>query len=248
MINNMKLSKITKSILKNSNIIPLLYSNLFYNSFNTLEHIYPKSYIKNISHNYDIHNIYTSNYNMNALRSNYKYSELNKKDKNIININGNLICKDERLFCPIDSDKGIIARALLYMKDSYGYKDFGNYTLYKEWNEIFRPEIKELFHNEYGYLYQGTRNKYIDMHYKNDFNYSYKINMIKEDIIFKLELLKKNGNEFKTFLEWKDIIDKWDEPQIVVDDNKILNPKSGRYVLKSGKVGKELVINQNKLN
>ena len=77
MINNMKLSKITKNILKNSNIIPLLYSNLFYNSFNTLEHIYPKSYIKNISHNYDIHNIYTSNYNMNALRSNYKYSELN---------------------------------------------------------------------------------------------------------------------------------------------------------------------------
>ena len=30
--------------------------------------------------------------------------------------------------------------------------------------------------------------------------------------------------------------------------NKILNPKTGKYVLKSGKVGKELVINQNKLN
>jgi hypothetical protein len=249
MILNMKLNKITKNFIKHSNIVPILYSNMFYTHLKTLEHIYPKSYINNIKHNSDIHNIFTTSYDMNALRSNYKYAEFNNNKKNIINICGNLICNEEKLFCPIDNDKGIIARVLLYMNDMYGYNDFGNYTLYKEWNNKFKPDIKELYHNEFGYLYQGVRNKYIDMHYKNDINYSYKSNMIKEDIILKLNILK---NEPKNYIEWEETINKMFLDENIENKNeneeRILNPKTGRYVLKSGKIGKELLINQVKSN
>jgi endonuclease I len=47
------------------------------------------------------------------------------------------------------------------MQDEYNYTNYGNNTLYKLWNKKYKPTIKEILHNEIGYLIQGKYNKYI---------------------------------------------------------------------------------------
>lgn len=155
----MKLSLITKHILRKCQLLPILYTNLYCNN-NTLEHIYPVSYMNHCTHRRDIHNIFTTSNHINQLRGNYEYNIINNK-KDIIIIENNIICKKTRLFYPREQDRGIIARAMLYMRDTYNYTDFGNYTLYNEWNIKYKPNKKELLHNEFGYIIQGNRNKFI---------------------------------------------------------------------------------------
>ena len=155
----MKLSLITKHIIRQCRLLPILYTNLYCNN-NTLEHIYPVSYMKHCAHRRDIHNIFTTSNYLNQLRGNYEFNII-KKNKRCIIIEDNIICKENKTFCPRIQDRGIIARAMLYMRDTYNYTDFGNYTLYKEWNKQYKPTKKELLHNEFAYIIQGNRNKFI---------------------------------------------------------------------------------------
>ena len=114
----MKLSYTTKLFLKKSALIPILYTTILNPHVKSLEHIYPKS-LCNKPHNKDIHNIYPTSYNLNFIRSNYNYSILNISEPDVININNNLISKKRQLFYPREQDRGIIARAILYMNHNY---------------------------------------------------------------------------------------------------------------------------------
>jgi len=152
----MKLTSATKMLLRKSPLLPMLYSNIILNT--SLEHIIPVSYMKNHIHARDIHNIYSTTEKMNQLRSNYNYNYLVNSGMNYEN---NLICKKIKIIYPREKDRGIIARSILYMQDEYNYTNYGNNTLYKLWNKKYKPTIKELLHNEIGYLIQGKYNKYI---------------------------------------------------------------------------------------
>lgn len=157
----MKLSTATKMILRKCPLLPILYTNVFFN--NTLEHIIPISYMKNHIHARDFHNIYVTTDKINQLRCNYVYDVL---PKSCYKYEDNIICKKNRIFYPRKKDRGIIARSLLYMRDEYNYTNFGNITLYEEWNKLYKPTRKEMIHNEIGYLIQGKQNKYISDYLK----------------------------------------------------------------------------------
>ena len=160
----MKLSAATKMILRKSPLLPLLYTNMLINT--TLEHVIPVSYMKNHVHARDFHNIYATSDKINQLRCNYEYGVL---PKSCYKYEDNIICKKNKIFYPRKQDRGIIARSILYMKDKYNYTNFGDITLYEEWNRQYRPTKKEIIHNEIGYLIQGNLNKYISNYtYKND--------------------------------------------------------------------------------
>ena len=116
----MKLSYTTKLFLKKSALIPILYTTILNPHVKSLDDIYPKS-LCNKPHNKDIHNIYPTSYNLNFIRSNYNYSILNISDSDVININNNLISKKRQLFYPREQDRGIVARAILYMNYNYNY-------------------------------------------------------------------------------------------------------------------------------
>lgn len=161
----MKLSAATKMILRKSPLLPLLYTNMVINT--TLEHIIPVSYMKNHVHARDFHNIYATTDKINQLRCNYEYGVL---PKSCYKYEDNIICKKNKIFYPRKQDRGIIARSILYMRDKYNYTNFGDMTLYEEWNKQYKPTKKEIIHNEIGYLIQGNLNKYISNYtsYKND--------------------------------------------------------------------------------
>lgn len=161
----MKLSAATKMILRKSPLLPLLYTNMVINT--TLEHIIPVSYMKNHIHARDFHNIYATTDKINQLRCNYEYGVL---PKSCYKYEDNIICKKNKIFYPRKQDRGIIARSILYMRDKYNYTNFGDMTLYEEWNKQYKPTKKEIIHNEIGYLIQGNVNKYISNYtsYKND--------------------------------------------------------------------------------
>lgn len=161
----MKLSAATKMILRKSPLLPLLYTNMVINT--TLEHIIPVSYMKNHIHTRDFHNIYATTDKINQLRCNYEYGVL---PKSCYKYEDNIICKKNKIFYPRKQDRGIIARSILYMRDKYNYTNFGDMTLYEEWNKQYKPTKKEIIHNEIGYLIQGNLNKYISNYtsYKND--------------------------------------------------------------------------------
>ena len=162
----MKLSYTTKLFLKKSALIPILYTTILNQHVKSLEHIYPKS-LCNKPHNKDIHNIYPTSYNLNFIRSNYNYSILNISDSDVININNNLISKKRQLFYPRKEDRGIVARAILYMNYNYNYNKFENLEMYLEWNNKYKPTFNEYIHNEFAYKIQGNRNIFIDQHIKN---------------------------------------------------------------------------------
>lgn len=160
----MKLSAATKMVLRKSPLLPLLYTNMLINT--TLEHIIPVSYMRHHIHARDFHNIYATTDKINQLRCNYEYGVL---PKSCYKYEDNIICKKNKIFYPRKQDRGIIARSILYMRDKYNYTNFGDMTLYEEWNIQYRPTQKEIIHNEIGYLIQGNLNKYISNYtYKND--------------------------------------------------------------------------------
>ena len=160
----MKLSTATKMILRKSPLLPLLYTNMLINT--TLEHVIPVSYMKNHVHARDFHNIYATTDKINQLRCNYEYGVL---PKSCYKYEDNIICKKNKIFYPREKDRGIIARSILYMRDKYNYTNFGDMTLYEEWNIKYKPTKKEIIHNEIVYLIQGNLNKYISNYtYKND--------------------------------------------------------------------------------
>lgn len=199
----MRLSSFSKQFIRLSNLIPLLYTSHFCTYMNTLEHVYPRCLTNQNIHNRDIHNIFATTYTMNSLRSNFTFDILDPKSLDVINLDNTLISRNRKIIYPSPNDRGVIARAVLYMRTTYNYSDLGNYSLYSEWDHNFKPTIKECIHNELAYLVQGTRNIYIDKHYKNDKKYIETLIMIKKEIMRLLE----NKEHKPCYIHWEKILD-----------------------------------------
>jgi endonuclease I len=156
-----------KEILKNNKLLPILYnenSNII-----SIEHIYPKCFL-NKDHFSDFHNTFRSSKKINNLRSNYMFSDL----KNITWIHihdNNYISHKYKLFNPRDCDKGIIARAMLYMTYQYNYKILMDKRILYNWCMNYKPTIHENLHNFNGKKIQGNFNPFISKFYDKDYDY-----------------------------------------------------------------------------
>ena len=120
----------------------------------TAEHIFPQSYTRYYRKaNKDMHNIYLTNYYTNNLRSNKKFSHF---------INENI---SKRIYIPCNYSRGIIARALVYMKYTYPLLNLSkiiDYNIIILWNELYPPTEYEFKKNNIIFKYQGNKNIFIE--------------------------------------------------------------------------------------
>lgn len=180
-----------KSIRNYINNGNLLAWDIYNNSLNfnlideiyTIEHIWPKSFLRNnINSKYDLHNIGITNGFYNVHRSNYRFTDKSpiiyslyklNNNKITIQINDNLNLDIEnynyknsalKIFIPIKSSRGQIARSILYMSKLYGTNNLNKIidenTLHK-WNKEYPPTKKEKIRNKQIYKLQGNKNPYI---------------------------------------------------------------------------------------
>lgn len=148
------------SLLKDCYITPVLYSDTTANG-TTFEHIYPKCFLNKTSKD-DLHNIFLADSYFNSLRSNYIFS--NKRIG--LNLYDNYICHDRRVFTPRDKDKGIIARALLYMEDTYQLEPMMSRRILLKWCKKEPPCLREYIRNKIILKIQGRENNYITNSYE----------------------------------------------------------------------------------
>ena len=147
--------------------------NLEKNQLLTAEHIVPQSYIKSFDNaKFDIHNIYLTTSNINTHRSNYKYCDESKllfdKDNNLLDYDYDPIINYKnnklKMFIPIATSRGIIARSIAYMKIIYTELSIENIidldTLIK-WNTQYPPSQLEKEKNILIYETQGNYNEFI---------------------------------------------------------------------------------------
>ena len=180
-----------KSIRNYINNGNLLAWDLYNNSNNnwiksniyTIEHICPKSFLKkNRNSKYDLHNLGITDSFYNVHRSNYKYSDkspviysLYKLNNNKITIqindNSNLDIKHYnyknsalKIFIPVESSRGEIARSILYMSNLYDnnikIKLIDEKILHK-WNIDYPPSKREKERNLQIFKLQGNINPFI---------------------------------------------------------------------------------------
>ena len=154
--------KTIKQYYYENNIYVDLYNELNrsdlvnYTKYNdlTAEHIFPQSYTRSYRKaNKDMHNIYLTNYYTNNLRSNKKFSHF---------INENI---SKRIYIPCNYSRGIIARALVYMKYTYPLLNLSkiiDYNIIILWNELYPPTEYELKKNNIISKYQGNKNIFIE--------------------------------------------------------------------------------------
>tara|TARA_E500000178_G_scaffold61404_1_gene58088 strand:- start:265 stop:951 length:687 start_codon:yes stop_codon:yes gene_type:complete len=145
--------------------------NIEKNQLLTAEHIVPQSYIKSFDNaKFDMHNIYLTTSNINTHRSNYKYYDESKlfhaKDNNLLHYDPIINYKNNKLkmFIPIATSRGIIARSIAYMKIIYTELSIENIidldTLIK-WNNQYPPSQLEKEKNILIYQIQGNYNEFI---------------------------------------------------------------------------------------
>ena len=154
--------KTIKQYYYENNIYVDLYNELNkselvnYTKYNdlTAEHIFPQSYTRYYRKaNKDMHNIYLTNYYTNNLRSNKKFSHF---------INENV---SKKIYIPCNYSRGIIARALVYMKYTYPLLNLSkiiDYNIIILWNELYPPTEYELKKNNIISKYQGNKNIFIE--------------------------------------------------------------------------------------
>ena len=153
------------------------------NNIYTIEHIWPKSFLKNhLLSKYDLHNLAITNGFYNVHRSNYKYSDsspiiysLYKLNNDMVTIKineNNLNCKTYnykncalKIFIPIESSRGEIARSILYMSKLYGEKNLDKIIdakLLHQWNIKYPPSEREKRKNKQILKLQGNKNPFIN--------------------------------------------------------------------------------------
>ena len=154
------------------------------NNIYTIEHIWPKSFLKNhLLSKHDLHNLGITSGFYNVHRSNYKYSDsspivysLYKLNNNMVSIqindNNNLDSKTYnykncalKIFIPIESSRGEIARTILYMSKLYGKNNMDKIIdekLLHQWNKKYPPTEREKRKNIQIFKLQGNKNPFIN--------------------------------------------------------------------------------------
>jgi endonuclease I len=159
-----------KSIIIASNTTPTIYSNIK-NSKLSLEHVYPKCYMYKKHYN-DAHNIFKCDAYINNMRSNYKYVENYNNSFTRLYDSENYVSTKFKLFIPEDNSKGIIARSIMHIcyQYKYDYKKVIDYNTMIKWCLKYPPTKEEIYHNNYVFQQQKTRNMFIDLYYKKKFS------------------------------------------------------------------------------
>ena len=135
----------------------------------SVEHIFPRSFLRKRDHN-DMHNIIRTFNDLNVNRSNYKYTDILTDDKHWIELDyNNYVNHKLRLFIPNTLTRGFIARAILYMIKEYDYdpsKVIINKDVLVKWFHKYPPNISEKYHNDIVYKLQKKNNIFISSYHK----------------------------------------------------------------------------------
>jgi len=152
-----------------TNVTPTIYSNIK-NSKLTLEHVYPKCYMYKKHYN-DMHNIFKCDHYINNMRSNYKYVDAHNETFSQLYDSNNYVNTKLKLFCPEDTSKGLIARAIMHMsyEYKYDYKKIIDHRNLIDWCLEYPPTKEERYHNDMIFQKQKTRNMFIDLYGKKKF-------------------------------------------------------------------------------
>lgn len=116
----------------------------------------------------DLHNIVPAIGEVNQARNDYRFGEFYPESREQkYNFHGCRIIIDQkyRVVEPRDEVKGLIARAHLYMADTYSFKLSENQLeMYKRWNRVYPPSSWEAEWNRKVKEIQGNDNLYIAEH------------------------------------------------------------------------------------
>lgn len=110
----------------------------------------------------DLHNLVPEIGELNALRSNYAFNLLPHVSQGHIGVCQFKIDQKRRQVEPRDSVKGMVARAYLYMRDTYGIPlSESQILLFKTWHRKYPPSLWEVARNYRIAKIQGNFNPYV---------------------------------------------------------------------------------------
>lgn len=110
----------------------------------------------------DMHNLYPALAEINKVRSSHPFAEIAGEQRQFGSCDFEFHAR-QRAVEPRPASRGNIARALLYMHDSYGLTLFRRQgELMKQWNREDPPDTEERRRHELIARHQGTRNRFID--------------------------------------------------------------------------------------
>jgi deoxyribonuclease I len=114
------------------------------------------------AHN-DLHNLYPSVGQVNGQRSNYNWGMVSSRDAETFGTCGIRIDASIRRVQPPDAVRGDIARTMLYMRDTYGFRLSSQDTqLFGAWNNQDPPDAWEIERNRRIKAIQGIGNRYVE--------------------------------------------------------------------------------------
>lgn len=117
----------------------------------------------------DLHNLYPSVGEVNADRSNFKFTDAfeDKKMTGSSKINGYGKCdmkidRKRQRAQPPKRSRGLVARAYLYMSEQYNIKlDAEHINLFNKWNKQYKPDANECLRNKLIKKVQGNDNPFV---------------------------------------------------------------------------------------
>ncbi|MCW8945423.1 MAG: endonuclease [Sedimenticola sp.] len=110
----------------------------------------------------DMHNLYPSRADINKARSSFPFAVIAGEKRNFGRCDFEFHSR-QRTVEPRPASRGNIARAMLYMHDTYGLTLFKRQgELMKKWNREDPPDNEERRRNNLIAKHQGTRNRFID--------------------------------------------------------------------------------------
>lgn len=144
-------------------------------SIYSIEHIFPRSYLKKQHYN-DMHNTFRTINELNNQRSNYRFVDISShcKDNNdwIELSYGNYVNHKERVFIPNEASRGFISRSILYMLKEYNYKPTKiiDKQVLIDWFYSYPPDKNEKYHNQLVIKIQNKDNVFISHYNKKSKN------------------------------------------------------------------------------
>ncbi len=128
------------------------------------EHVYTQTKFPNS--NTDNHNIFACEGQINQIRDNDKFAQLDNVTTTVSVFGHDTGCKSSGgYFEPCDDAKGEIARACMYCTVYYGYKltdIFVDTSTCLKWHAEHPVTAREIYRNNKVYTLQGNRNPFVD--------------------------------------------------------------------------------------
>lgn len=140
-----------------------------------VEHVVPKKYLISEEQNTNLYNLFLSDKVVNCKRSDFKFTELQfNNSAQLFYKNGNIIDYKNRLFCPRECDKGVIARSIAYMKLNYNISidKIIEKDVLKQWLLNKNNGLRYQEYCKYKFILKttGVDNPFISKYFKKTYN------------------------------------------------------------------------------